>query len=99
MGFKYESLSPAAERRRLSLLQRYRVVVMVLLVLALWFLTTITFGTAWPFNGTRSFNATRPFNITRKKTWEPLRFDENGKFQLAIFEDLHFGESKSNQML
>lgn len=25
----------------------------------------------------------------------PLRFDENGRFQVAVFEDLHFGEGRS----
>jgi hypothetical protein len=25
---------------------------------------------------------------------EPLQFNENGSFQVAIFEDLHFGESE-----
>lgn len=28
-------------------------------------------------------------------TFGPLRFKADGTFQLAIFEDLHFGESKS----
>lgn len=28
-----------------------------------------------------------------------LRFTEKGTFQIAIFEDLHFGESKSSQVV
>lgn len=30
---------------------------------------------------------------------EPLRFTSNGTFQITIFEDLHFGESKQISMI
>lgn len=83
MTFKYELLSQPSARRPPSLLHRYRFVIMLVTVLALVYLTTVCSGRALPFN------------VAKKSRWEPLRFDEDGNFQLAIFEDLHFGESES----
>ncbi len=31
----------------------------------------------------------------KRQDFGPLRFDDDGTFQLSIFEDLHFGESES----
>ncbi|EME39448.1 hypothetical protein DOTSEDRAFT_75202 [Dothistroma septosporum NZE10] len=41
-----------------------------------------------------SYGAALPFNGVKKRTPQTLRFDKNGRFQLAIFEDLHFGENQ-----
>jgi hypothetical protein len=47
---------------------------------------TLTFFTYWAFAGT----------VTFEDSFEkPLRFTENGTFQISIFEDLHFGEGVS----
>lgn len=86
MEFKYEVLSPTTARRPHSLLYRYRHVIMVFTILALWFSTALSFGAAMPFNVAKFSSTASP--------WAPLRFDKDGKFQLAIFEDLHFGESE-----
>lgn len=57
---------------------RYRFVKMFALLLAICSLAYITFANVLP---------------GRQVLHEPLRFTEDGSFQIAIFEDLHFGES------
>ena len=38
--------------------------------------------------------ATIPWPGQTASSWPALRFTENGTFQIAVFEDLHFGESR-----
>jgi len=51
--------------------------------LAVWFLSI--------FNAASSF-LPQPLSTFHKH--QPLRFTPEGEFQLAIFNDLHFGEGK-----
>jgi hypothetical protein len=46
------------------------------------------------------FPTSRFTNNTRssREPFGPLRFKPDGSFQLAIFEDLHFGESESRPL-
>lgn len=57
---------------------RCRSVEMFAILLALCSLAYFTFGNVLP---------------QRWVQQEPLRFTEDGSFQIAIFEDFHFGES------
>lgn len=58
--------------------ERYRFIRMLALLIATLGLTVL------------SFAAPRPVGYG---SLPPLRFTSNGTFQIAIFEDLHFGES------
>ena len=57
--------------------ERYRYVKMLAFLILVVFLAGWTFASVLP----------RP-----SKLQEPLRFTENGSFQISVFEDLHTGE-------
>lgn len=64
--------------------KRYRFIKMLVLTLA------VVLSTGWTLASVLHHPST--FD-------QPLRFTENGSFQISIFEDLHFGEGMSQPSL